>query len=398
MPIKSQTQNQHKKGILIAYGELFLKSEGVKKLFQRRLAQNLRFFLEKEKISFKMYPYRERIFAETEQVKKAAKIIKRVFGVAWLSEALFLPEASLREFSEFVGKNYADWIKKNETFAIRLKLEKNLIKESREKVIDKIAAKINRKVDLKKPKKEIFIEIRKNGYWVYFKKQKGAGGLPSGSGGRVLSLVSGGIDSPVASYLIAKRGAENVWIHFHSFPLVSNTSIEKVKELARIFLAYQPNLKIYFVPFQKIQLEIKTKTPAKYRVLLYRRMMLKIAEKIAKKENCRALVVGESLGQVSSQTLPNIKISGQGLKIPVLRPLIGFDKEEIIRLAEKIGVFEISIRPQEDCCTLFAPKHQTAEGRIEAVKELESRLEISKTANEAVKGAKIVFFNGGAQG
>ena len=386
---KKVLKTDPKKGLLIAFGELFLKSEGVKKLFQRRLAQNLRFFLEKEKIDFKMYPCRERIFIETGQIKKAAKIIKRIFGIAWLAEALFFSETNLRKFSEFVDKNYAGWIEKNETFAIRLKLEKNLIKENREKVINRIAAKINRKVNLKKPKKEVFIEIRKNGYWVYFKKQEGAGGLPNKSSGRVLSLVSGGIDSPVASYLIAKRGAENIWIHFHSFPLVSNASIEKVKELAKIFLAYQPNLRIYFVPFQKVQLEIKTKAPAKYRVLLYRRMMLKIAERIAKKENCRALVVGESLGQVSSQTLPNIKISSQGLKIPVLRPLIGFDKKEIIKLAEEIGILEISIRPQEDCCTLFAPKHQTAEGNIERVKKIEKSLRISRLIGKTIKEAKI---------
>ena len=157
-------------------------------------------------------------------------------------------------------------------------------------------------------------------------------------------------------------------------------------------MAYQPNLRIYFVPFQKVQLEIKTKAPAKYRVLLYRRMMLKIAERIAKKENCRALVVGESLGQVSSQTLPNIKITNKGINLPILRPLIGFDKEEIIKLAKKIGVFEISIRPQEDCCTLFVSNRQTGQGKIETVEEIERSLETFKIANKIIKNAKIEFF------
>jgi len=356
-----------KKGILIAFGELFLKSEGVRKLFQRRLINNLRFFLEKEKIEFKIHSSRERIFIETEEIKKASKIIKRTFGIAWFSESFYF--LNLKELIRFINKNYEEYIGKGESFAIRMKKDRE--------IIDKIAKLIDRKVNLDRPKRELFIEQRDKKYFLYFKKVKGAGGLPVSSSGKVLSLISGGIDSPVAAFLAAKRGAENVWLHFHSFPLVSNASIEKTKELAQVFKKYQPNLKIYFIPFQKAQLEIKAKAPAKYRVLLYRRLMLKIAEKIAEKENCNALVTGESLGQVSSQTLPNIKITEQAVKIPVLRPLIGFDKEEIIKLGQKIGTFNISIKPQEDCCTLFVPKHQTAQGRLDIVKELEKKIDKS---------------------
>ncbi len=382
-------RNQPKKGILIAYGEMFLKSEGVKKLFQKRLINNLRFFLKKLKIEFKIHSFRERIFIETDEIRKVSKIVKRIFGIAWLAESFCFSKTTLREFSGFINKNYPDWIKKGETFAIRLKLEKGILKEGREKIIDRIAKDINRKVNLGKPQGEIFIEIRKNGWFLYFKKIKGAGGLPVGSSGKVLSMVSGGIDSVPAAYLLAKRGVESVWVHFHSFPLVSNVSIEKVKELAKIFLKYQSHLKIYFVPFQKAQIKIKTNTPAKYRILLYRRLMLRIAEKIAKKEDCYALVTGESLGQVSSQTLPNIKIIEEGVKIPILRPLIGWDKEEIIKLAKKIGTFEISIKPQEDCCTLFVPKHQTAEGRIETIKELERGFKGAKIIREIIREIKV---------
>jgi len=216
--------------------------------------------------------------------------------------------------------------------------------------------------------------------------------LPVGASGKVLSLISGGIDSPLAAFLIAKRGAENIWLHFHSFPLVSRASIEKVKELARVFLDYQPHLKIYFIPFQKAQIEIKTKAPSNYRILLYRRLMFKIAERIAEKENCQALVTGESLGQVSSQTLPNIKIIEEGVKIPVLRPLIGQDKEEIIKLAKKIGTFQISIKPQEDCCTLFVPRHQTAKGDLKRIKELEKKIGANRIAREAIKEVKTVEY------
>lgn len=377
------------KGILIALGELFLKSRRVKKFFKRRLIWNLSFFLKKEGLKFSIYPFYDRIFIRVSQIKKTVKIIKRVFGISWLSEALFFSKTTLKEFSEFISKNYPQWIKKGETFALRIKLDKSVLKESREEIIEKIAQNINRKVNLSKPKKEIFIEIKKFGWLLYFKKIKGRGGFPVSTAGKVLTLISGGIDSPIAAFLVARRGAENIWLHFHSFPLVSNISIEKTKKLAKNFLKYQPYLKIYFIPFQKAQIEIKTKTPPKYRILLYRRLMLKIAETIAKIENCQALVTGESLGQVSSQTLPNIKIIEEAVKIPILRPLIGMDKEEIIMLAKKIGTFEISIKPQEDCCTLFTPKHSTAKGEIKIIKALEKKLKTKKIIKEITKETKI---------
>ena len=382
-------KNSAEKGILISFGELFLKSEGVKNLFKKRLIWNLSFFLKKGGLSFKICDLRDKILVKTEETRKTLKIIKKVFGISRLAQTLFFPEANLKSISKFVSENYKDWIKKNQTFALRVKLEKSIFKENKDKVIDEIAKKINRKVDLSCPDKEIFIEAKKNGWFLYFKKMMGAGGLPVGTGGKVLTLVSGGIDSPVAAYFAAKRGAENIWLHFHSFPLVSNASIEKVKEIANIFLKYQPHLKIYFIPFQKAQIEIKTKTPPKFRILLYRRLMFKIAEMIAKKENCQALVTGESLGQVSSQTLPNIKIIEETVKIPVLRPLIGMDKEEIIRLAKKIGTFEISIKPQEDCCTLFTPKHSTAKGEIKIIKELEKKIKNKKLMEEMIKKIQV---------
>jgi len=368
---------------------LFLKSEGVKKFFKKRLIQNLSFLLKKEGLNFKLHLFRERIFIETSQIRKAQIVIKRNFGIAWFSECLFFPKAALKDLSYFLSKNYQKWIKKNETFALRLKREKYFLKESREEIIDEIAKRIARKVNLSNPKKEIFIEARKKAWFLYFKKIKGEGGLPIGSEGKVLSLISGGIDSPLAALLIAKRGAKNIWLHFHSFPLVSKASIEKVEELSKIFLNYQPHLKIYFVPFQKAQMEIKAKILPKYRILFYRRLMLKIAEKIARKEKCQALVTGESLGQVSSQTLVNIRIIEDGIKIPILRPLIGMNKEEIINLAKKIKTFQVSIKPQEDCCTLFVPKHATAKGKIEEIKKLEKTLAIKKTVQEILKEAEI---------
>jgi thiamine biosynthesis protein ThiI len=377
-----------KEGILIAFGEIFLKSPGVQRIFRRKLQNNLSFFLKKEGVDFRVFSQRERIFVETKEQNKARRIIKNVFGISWFAKSFFFERGTLSQVTNFVAQN---WIKENESFALKLK-KGSEIKESGQRIIEEIAKNIKRKVDLEKPKREIFVEARKEGWYLYFKKEKGAGGLPVGTGGKVLAFISGGIDSPVASYLMAKRGAENIWLHFHSFPLVSQKSIEKVKKLAEIFLKFQPRLKVYLFPFSKIQMEIRVKSKPKYRVLLYRRAMAKIGEYLAKKENCYALVTGESLGQVSSQTLPNLQIIERAVSIPILRPLIGMDKEEIINLAKKIGTYQISILPQEDCCTLFTPKHATAKGNLKEIEKIEKGLNLKKIIKQSQKEVQILNF------
>lgn len=382
-------ENSYKKGIIIAFGEMFLKSKGVKDIFQRKLINNFCFYLKKNSMDFKIISLRDRVFVKTENTKKALKIIKNIPGISWFSECFYFSKTDLKEFVLFIKENYQGWIKDKETFSLRVKIQDGAIKEKKEIIIRKIAEVINRKVDLSNPKKEIVIEIKKQGWFLYFKKIKGAGGLPLLSGGKAIVLMSGGIDSPVAAHSTLKRGVENIWVHFHSFPLVSNSSISKIEELAKIFLDYQPNLKVYFIPFSKAQVEIKSKAQPEYRVLLYRRSMLKIAEEILKKENAFAFITGESLGQVSSQTLPNIKITEEVTKIPILRPLITMDKEEIIEIAKKIGTFDVSIKPQEDCCTLFVSKHQTAKGDIKVIKNLEKKLDIKKIIRECLKGIEI---------
>ena len=380
-----------KNGILVALGEIFLKSPEVQSSFKQKLQNNLTFFLKKEGIDFRIFSQRERIFVETQEQNKAKNIIKNVFGISWFAKSFFFEKGTLGQLSNFVAQNYQNWIKENESFAIRLK-KGSEIKESSKEIIEEIAKNIKRKVDLEKPKREIFFEARKEGWYLYFKKEKGAGGLPVGIGGKVLTLISGGIDSPVASYLMAKRGAENVWLHFHSFPLVSQKSIEKVKKLAEVFLKFQPHLKVYFFPFSKIQMEIRVKSKPKYRVLLYRRAMMKIAENLAKKENCYAIVTGESLGQVSSQTLPNLQIIEKVVSIPILRPLIGMDKLEIINMAKKIGTYQISILLQEDCCTIFTPKHASAKGNLKEIEKIEKGLNFKKLIKQSQKEVQILNF------
>ena len=376
-------------GVLIAYGELFLKSEPVRRRFEKKLLENIRYWLRKNGIEFKVQRKRGRIFIETKQFKKACEILRKIFGIVWVAPCYHLKTSNLKEIQEFCRKNYKNWIKKNESFAVRARRvgKHDYTSQDLAEVVGKV---IDRKVNLSNPDKEIFVEVRDDDCYIYLETLKGYGGLPLGTSGKVVSLISGGIDSPVSSWLMMKKGCEVTLLHFHSFPLVSKASIEKVKELAKILSEYQRIIKLYLVPFHKIQLEIKTKIPAKYRILLYRRFMFRIAERIAEKEKAKALVTGESLAQVSSQTLPNLAVIEEVTKLPVLRPLIGMDKVEIVDLAKEIGTYEISIKPQEDCCSLFVPKHPATKARVEVVKELEKKLKVKKLVNDALKNVEVL--------
>ncbi|MCX6765300.1 MAG: THUMP domain-containing protein, partial [Candidatus Nealsonbacteria bacterium] len=271
-----------KKGILISFGELFLKSEGVRSNFIKRLITNLRFLLDKDMPGSKIYFLRDRIFVSADDLKEVKKILNNVSGISNISEGFYSDNGGLEDVFEFIKENYSKWLKMKDTYALRIKTENLDLKNKKGQIIDEIAYLIKRKVNLSDPDKEISIEIKKNGWLIHFNKEKATGGLPNGSGGKVLVLMSGGIDSPVAGYMMAKRGAENIWLHFHSFPLVSNASINKIEELAKVFLNHQAKLKVYFIPFSKAQIEIKSVADPKYRVLLYRRLMLNIAEKIMK--------------------------------------------------------------------------------------------------------------------
>jgi len=385
-----------KEGILIGFGEFFLKSPRVQKIFKKKLLFQIVFFFKKAKIDFSFIPKRERFFFEIkkEDQKKAIKILKKIFGISFFSPAILFEgkeNENLANITSFLKNNFRKIIKKNETFALRLKKEKGL-SFSRQEIIQRIAQNIKRKVDLEKPKKTIFIEIRKKYAFLYFKKIKGAGGLPLGSEGKVLSLISGGIDSPVASFLMLKKGCENVWLHFHSFPFVSNSSILKIKELAKIFLNFQPSLVVYFCPLGHLQLKLRQKIPSKYLVIFYRKFMLKIAKEIAKKENCLAIITGDSLGQVSSQTLNNLKLIEEKINFPIFRPLIEKDKEEIVKIAKKIKTFSISIQPQEDCCSLFIPKHSSAKANLVMIRKLEKKINFKKEIKEILKKTKKESF------
>ncbi len=247
-----------------------------------------------------------------------------------------------------------------------------------------LAANQNLKVDLHNPNHVLYVEVNEDGAFVSLDRTVGAGGLPTGTTGRVVVMLSGGIDSPVAAYKVMSRGCRAVFVHFHSYPHVGKKSIEKVRRLAKILNRYQLRSKLFMVPFAKIQRDITAKTDGKLRVLLYRRAMLRIAERIANEQHALGLVTGDSIGQVASQTLENIRTVGEAVSLPVHRPLIGEGKLEIVNRAKRIGTFATSIEPHDDCCTLFVPDHPELRSTPEQVAAEEHKLELDKLIDEAI--------------
>ena len=234
------------------------------------------------------------------------------------------------------------------------------------------------RVDLSRPELTVSVEILPSNAFVSLRRVPGPGGLPVGASGRLVSLISGGIDSPVASYRMMQRGCRLIFVHFHSSPFLDRSSQEKSKALVEMLTRYQYMSRLYLVPFGEIQRRIVAAVLRPLRVVIYRRMMLRIASVIAAKERARALVTGESLAQVASQTLPNIAVIEEAARLPVLRPLIGMDKQEIIDQAMSIGTFETSVQPDQDCCQLFVPKHPAVKATLRRAREAEAALDVEE--------------------
>jgi tRNA uracil 4-sulfurtransferase len=249
------------------------------------------------------------------------------------------------------------------------------------------------RVDLSHPELTIRVEILPRDAFFSFDKIAGAGGLPVGASGRVLSLISGGIDSPVAAYRMMQRGCRLIFVHFHSVPYLDKTSQEKVRQLVSILTRHQFQSRLYLVPFAEIQRQIVTAVNRPLRVILYRRMMLRIGQGIAREEKAKALVTGESLGQVASQTLENMAVIQQASTLPILRPLVGMDKQEIIDQARRIGTFDISSIPDQDCCQLFVPKHPATKAKLGEVEEAESRIDIQDLIRSGIENATDESFS-----
>lgn len=393
--------------ILVHYGELALKGKN-RIFFEKKLVENI-------KRAFKGEVRVERLFGrfllETElgPEKTQDKLLK-VFGLAWFAE--YEETKDLAGLKKLLAKIPQKDFK---TFAVRVnRVNKSFPKTSMqlEKEIGEfVRKKHSKKVDLSSPDITFWVEIlsstikdskgkyedksemvldRHSRILLFTKKIKGLQGLPVGVSGKLVSLLSGGIDSPVASYLMMKRGAALNAVHFHSFPYLDKSSINKCQEILEVLREYQPDIKLHLVPFFAIQKKLKLEIDNRYLVVFYRRMMLRICQEIAKKEKAGGLVTGESLGQVASQTLENLGVTNEAVVMPVLRPLVGLDKQEISDLAQKIGTYEISIKPQKDCCTLFIPKHPVTKACLEKVLMMEKKLKLQNLLQQALKETEIV--------
>ncbi|GAB5603274.1 tRNA 4-thiouridine(8) synthase ThiI [Thermus sp. FJN-A] len=255
-----------------------------------------------------------------------------------------------------------------------------------------VKARTGAQVRLKGAEREFVVRILPGAALLEVEHHAGPGGLPPGVSGRVVALLSGGIDSPVAAYRLMRRGAEVVLVHFHPFPLLSGASREKARALAERLVRFQHRLRLHLVPFSEVQRHIIVEAPTAYRVVLYRRYMLRIAEAIAREEGALALCTGDSLGQVASQTLENLHAVNQAATLPVFRPLIGWDKQEIMAEARRIGTYGISILPDEECCTLFAPRHPVTRAELAVVLETESRLPTAELVALALEGREVVAY------
>jgi thiamine biosynthesis protein ThiI len=244
-------------------------------------------------------------------------------------------------------------------------------------------------VNLDKPAFTIHVETLAQEAFYFFGKERGAGGLPVGASGKVACLLSGGIDSPVAAWRMMRRGCRVMFVHFHSYPILSRASQEKARELARSLARFQLHSRLLLVPFGEIQQRVVLAVPPPLRVVVYRRLMMRIAERLARLNRAQALITGEAVGQVASQTLENMATIGSVVTLPVLRPLVGMDKDEIMAEAERLGTYTISIIPDQDCCTLFTPKHPATKAKRHEVERAEEGLPIEEMVAEAVAAAVV---------
>jgi len=375
--------------ILIHYAEIGLKGKN-RIVFEQQLVRNIKTALSDCDIKGVRRLF-GRIVIELDTTRKLdnqiTRKLERVFGISSFSPVVAVKTDfdQIQETALELAQDNKDW----QTFKVTTKRSHKLFPATSMEVSRDIGAYVlnniaDKKVDIKNPDLMVRIEITEKKTYVFTEKIQGPGGLPVGSSGTVVSLLSGGIDSPVASWQLMKRGCEVVFVHFHSSPQTSQAAIDKVQELAEILSQWQIKTKVYMVPFLDIQKEIVKECQGEYRVVLYRRFMFRIAEQIAKQEQAKALVTGESVGQVASQTLENIAAINDAVTIPILRPLIGLDKIEIIDLAKKIETYETSIIPHDDCCSLFVPRHPATKANIGVARQEEGKLDVEKLIYEAL--------------
>jgi tRNA uracil 4-sulfurtransferase len=383
----------------IHYHEIALKGRN-REYFEQRLVRNIQLVLSDLGVN-RVENLRSRILVQLPSDAKLDLIqerLARVCGIANFSLGLGLPlnlaEPNLDQLTGAIIEELRQ--QSFSTFRVTAKRADKRLSLTSMDVERTVGASIceatGKPVSLKDPDLTVYIELLTKEAYFSVHKIQGPGGMPVGVSGKVACLISGGIDSPVAAYRMIKRGCRALFVHFSGRPLVSRASEDKVRELVQILTRYLYEAQLYIIPFGEIQREIVLNTPAPFRVVLYRRMMLRIAEELARKEQCWGLVTGDSLGQVASQTPENLSVVEEAAERPILRPLIGMDKLEITDEARRIGTYETSIEPDEDCCKLFTPPHPSTKTRIDDLRKVERALDITRLVKQGLDKAESSAF------
>ena len=375
--------------LMVRYGEIFLKGLN-RPYFIRALVRKIRYALRGTGADVHVHDGRilVRGFSDTEA---CIDRVTRVFGVHSVTPAVEMP----KEDFDAICDQAIEMVKGLKgTFKVNARRSDKRYPMNSPAINEEAGYRIlqahpDLKVDVHNPEHVVNIEIRDQAY-LYVKVIPAVGGMPVGTNGNAALLLSGGIDSPVAGWMIAKRGVQICAVHFHSYPYTSDRAREKVLDLARKLSFSCCGIKVFVVPFTEIQMAIHEKCPEEYTTLIMRRYMMRIAERIAREQECEALVTGESIGQVASQTMTALGCTDDVAGMPVFRPLIGFDKSEIISIARKIGTLEISELPYEDCCTVFTPRHPATHPKMEKILEGESRLDTEELIARALEGTELV--------
>ena len=391
------------KAFLIKYAEIAIKGKN-RYIFEDALVDQIRYQLRNVEGIFKVVKEMGRIFVYPQgdfDYEEAVEAMKRVFGIYGICPAVVLEDQGFEQLS----KDVADYVKKvygekSLTFKVNTRRNKKTYPMQSMEVSSELGGVIldacpNMKVDVHNPQVTVNVEIR-NKIYLYSENIPGPGGMPLGTNGSAMLLLSGGIDSPVAGYMIAKRGVTIDAVYFHAPPYTSERAKQKVIDLAKLVSRYAGPIRLHIVNFTDIQLYIYDKCPHEELTIIMRRYMMKIAEEFAKKDQCLALVTGESIGQVASQTIHSLAATNEVCTMPVFRPLIGFDKQEIVDVALKIQTYDTSILPYEDCCTIFVAKHPVTKPNIQVIKKSEERLQekIDDMLKEAVESAETVICEG----
>ena len=382
--------------ILLKLGELVLKGAN-RYTFEDKLKSNLARRL-KSHGKFRVYSRQSTTYIEPLSdecdMDAAYDAAKKVFGAVGVSRAKACAktkEAMLETVRTYLAGNLVG----EKTFKVESKRADKSFPMTSIQLSQWVGGELdelypNLHVDVHNPALTIHLEVRDYAAFVHADPEPGAGGLPVGTSGRAMSLLSGGIDSPVASWMMAKRGVALEMVHFYSYPYTSPEAKEKVLDLARLLTPWTGRLIVHVVPFTHIQEELRRACPEELFTLLMRRFMMRIAEGMARRTGCRALVTGESLGQVASQTMDAMAVTGAVTSLPVFRPLVGMDKEEVVRIARKIGTFETSILPYEDCCTVFTPRHPRTRPHLDEIEAAEAVLDVEALVQEALDATERV--------